>query len=69
MRLIGNVVVAGVLLLVLGFATYGFLASFEPGPGHHIWKIGYATIGLGTLAVMGTWIGMGLKRRRRGARP
>ncbi len=64
MRVIRNVFVAGVLLLVLGFASYGFLASFEPGPGHHIWKIGYATIGVGTLAVMGTWIRLGLKRRR-----
>ena len=44
----------GVLTLLLlapvPFCVFGFAASFEPGPYHWAWKIGYAIVGLGCLA-------------------
>jgi hypothetical protein len=38
------------LLLAAAFCIYGFVASFEPGPNHFYWRIGYAAMGLGCLA-------------------
>lgn len=38
-----------VLLAVAAFCVFGFLATFEP-PGSMGWRIGYATLGLLSLA-------------------
>lgn len=37
-------------LLFAGFCAFGFLASFEAVPHALAWKIGYASLGLASLA-------------------
>jgi hypothetical protein len=39
-----------VLLLLAAFCIFGFMASFEPGVDP-IWKIVYATVGVGSVMV------------------
>jgi hypothetical protein len=46
-----NSVVAIATLLVAAFCSYGFLASWEPGPGHIYFRIGYAIVGIVCLAI------------------
>lgn len=56
-------IVAFVLLLVMAFCVFGFLASWEPTPGAMYFRVGYAIAGLAVAATIGAI----LARRRKPA--
>jgi hypothetical protein len=41
-------------LLFAGFCVFGFLASFEAVPHALAWKVGYASLGVASLAATGS---------------
>ena len=48
-----RILLAIALLLIAAFCLFGFMASFEPGPNHVYFRVGYAVVGVlcGGLAV------------------
>jgi hypothetical protein len=48
--------VAAVLLMLAAFCVFGFLASFEPTDNALVFRIGYAIIGIGSLAGAGVLV-------------
>jgi hypothetical protein len=45
-----STVLAIVLLAIVAFCVYGFMASFEPGPIAIYFRIGYPVVGLVSIA-------------------
>jgi hypothetical protein len=39
-------------LLVAVFCTFGVIASGEPGPNHHLYRIGYSVAGIFAVAAI-----------------
>jgi len=49
-RSLVSTVLAIVLLAIVAFCVYGFMASFEPGPIAIYFRIGYPVVGLVSIA-------------------